>query len=260
MMRLGVSPLRPEQRLYLALSGLFALLLLISFLPGVNLAGFHLINGWGVGFEPPWAGINLLGDTLVTVTLFLPFIWRRPEVVWAAVVSALLATLVVHGLKPWLAWPRPLGVLPADEVHLIGHALHAKTFPSGHSASIATAAGALALVLRAPWWGVLLAAAVAMLVALSRTVVGAHWPQDVAAGVFIGWMAAWVGVRLAERWPVNRRWGQPLMALLLVIVLTQLYGFDGGYPEGRWVLVPVVLWAVGGSVWVLWRANRRPRI
>ncbi|MDM7322550.1 MAG: phosphatase PAP2 family protein [Gammaproteobacteria bacterium] len=251
-----MSPLRLEQRLYLALVGLFALLLLISFLPGVNLAGFRLINGWGTGFEQPWAGINLLGDTLVTVTLFLPFIWRRPEVVWAAVLSALLATVVVHGLKSWLAWPRPLGVLPSEEVHLIGHALYAQSFPSGHSASIATAAGVLALSLRMPWWGGLLVAGVAVVAGLARTVVGAHWPQDVAAGVFIGWVAAWVGVRLADRWPVNRRFGQPLMALLLLGCLAQFYGFDGGYPEGRWMLVPVALWAVLGSAWVLWRANR----
>ncbi|MGK0674337.1 MAG: phosphatase PAP2 family protein [Halothiobacillaceae bacterium] len=253
-----MSLLRPEQRLYLALAGVFALLLLFDFLPGVNLAAFRLINGWGVGFERPWAGINLLGDTLVTVTLFLPFIWRRPEVVWAAVISGLLATLVVHGLKSWLAWPRPLGVLSAEEVRLIGHALYAKAFPSGHSASIATAAGVLVLSLRLPWWGVLLAAAVAVVVGLARSVVGAHWPQDVAAGLLIGWMAAWIGVRLAGRWPVNRRWGQPVMALLLLIALIRLYGFDGGYPEGRWVLVPVALWAVFGSAWVLWRANRRP--
>jgi membrane-associated phospholipid phosphatase len=254
-----VDRLRSEQALYLGLGGLFAILLGLSFLPGVNEAAFTVVNGWGVGLERPWAGVNLLGDTLVTVTLLLPFVWRQPQVVWAALVSAVFATLVVHGLKPWLAWPRPLAVLPADTVHLIGHALRSNTFPSGHTASIATAAGVLALALRAPWWGVLLAAAVAVVVGLSRSVVGAHWPQDVAAGLLIGWAAAWIGVRLAERWPVNRRWGQPIMALLLLGCLVQLYGFDGGYPEGRWVLVPVVLWAVLGSVWVLWRANRRAR-
>jgi len=252
--------LPPERMLYLGLGALFALLLALSFLPGANASVFHLVNAWGVGFERPWAGINLLGDTLVTVCLFLPFVWRRPQVVWAAVVSAILATLVVHGLKPWLGWPRPLAVLPSDAVHVIGHALRSNTFPSGHTASIATAAGVLALALRAPWWGVLLAALAAMVVGLARCVVGAHWPQDVAAGLLIGWTAAWIGVRLAARWPVNRRWGQPFMALVLLACLVQLWGFDGGYPEGRWVLVPVALWAVLGSAWVLWRANRRTAI
>lgn len=259
MTRPGVDRLRPERALYLGLVGLFAILLALSFLPGANASAFYLVNAWGMGLERPWAGVNLLGDTLVTVSLFLPFVWRRPQVVWAGVLSAVLATLVVHGLKPWLGWPRPLAVLPPDTIHVIGHALRSNAFPSGHTASIATAAGALVLALRAPWWGVLLAACVAVLAGLSRSVVGAHWPQDVAAGLLIGWTAAWIGVRLAERWPVNRLWGQPVMALLLLGCLVQLYGFDGGYPEGRWVLVPVALWAVLGSVWVLWRANHRPR-
>lgn len=251
-----MNRLRPEQVLYLGLGGLFAILLLLSFWPGVNTSAFYLVNAWGVGCERFWAGINLLGDTLVTVSLFLPFVWRRPQVVWAGVLSAVLATLVVHGLKPWLAWPRPLAVLPPDTIHLIGHALRSNAFPSGHTTSITTAVGVLALALRAPWWGVLLAASIAVLVGLSRSVVGAHWPQDVAAGLLIGWTAAWIGVRLAERWPVNRTWGQPILALLLLGCLVQLYGFDGGYPEGRWVLLLVALWSIGGSVWVLWRANR----
>lgn len=248
---------RLEITLYGAFAALLAVLLTASFLPGSNEAAFRFINAWGAGSESFWAGLTLLGDTLLTVTLLLPFIWRRPQVVWMAFLAGLVATLMVHGLKPFFGWPRPLAVLPVDSVHVIGHALRSNSFPSGHSATIATVIGALALALRAPWWGVLLAIGTVMLVGLSRSVVGAHWPQDVAAGVLIGWVSAWIGMRLASRWPVNRRWGQPLLALLLVACMAQLFTFDGGYPEGRWVVWPVLAWAILGSAWVLWRANRR---
>ncbi len=252
------NPLPPET-LRTWWAGVFALAALLALVwPAQNnVSAFFVLNAWGVGAEAFWAGMTLLGDTAVTAVLLLPFVWRRPQVVWVAVLGGIVATLLVHDLKPAFGMMRPAAVYPEGVVHVIGHTLRHNSFPSGHAASYFTVAGALALTLRLPPMGVLALFALASLGAISRCAVGAHWPQDILAGALIGWLAAGIGWRLGQCMPVNRRWGQPLLALILLGLLLALWDFDGGYPEGRWVLIPVVLWALGGSAWVLWSDARR---
>ncbi|MEW6765708.1 MAG: phosphatase PAP2 family protein [Pseudomonadota bacterium] len=252
------TKLPPETlRTWWVASFVLAALLWAMWNPGTNINAFFAINAWGVGAENFWAGITLAGDTAVTAVLLLPFVWRRPQVVWAAVLAGIVATMLVHDLKPALSVVRPAGVYPEGLVHVIGHELRSNSFPSGHAASYFTIAGAVALALRLPLWGVVAMFALAAFGAISRSVVGAHWPQDILAGALIGWLAAGMGWRLSQCFPVNLRWGQPLLVFILVGGLIALVNFDGGYPEGRWVLIPVALWAVGGSAWVFWRMRHR---
>ena len=69
---------------------------------------FLAINAWSHATGPaPWSYLTVLGDTTVAIALFLPFALRRPDVLRALAVGAVLATLFVHGLKPLLAQPRP---------------------------------------------------------------------------------------------------------------------------------------------------------
>ena len=252
------TKLPPETlRTWWAAAFVLAVLLAVVWPAGTNLNLFLAINGWGVGHDSFWAGITLVGDTALTAVLLLPFVWRRPDVVWVAVLAGIVGTLIVHDLKPALSVMRPAAVYPEGVVHVIGHTLRSNSFPSGHAASYFTVAGAAALALRLPLWGVLTLFGLAAFGAVSRSVVGAHWPQDILAGALIGWLAAGVGWRLSQCFPVNRRWGQPLLAFILLGTLISLVNFDGGYPEGRWVLIPVALWAIGGSAWMIWRHQRR---
>jgi len=63
-------------------------------------------------------------------------------------------------------------------------------------------------------------------------VVGAHWPLDVLAGAFGGWIAAALGVAWAERW----KSAEPLAVLAcLAAAILLVTGYDGRYPEAGWL-------------------------
>jgi diacylglycerol kinase family enzyme/membrane-associated phospholipid phosphatase len=99
-------------------------------------------------------------------------------------------------LKPLLPRRRPAAAeLPAYQT--IPNPPTSSSFPSGHSAS--AAAFATAVALESPRTGLVLAP-VAAAVAYSRVHVGVHWASDVAAGAAIG-----TGVALATQrwWPVR---------------------------------------------------------
>ena len=144
-----------------------------------------------------WANITVLGDALVAFAICLPLWRRRPDLLWAFLFVALLGTAWVHGFKPLVDVARPPAVL-GDAVHIIGPAYKAHAFPSGHATTVFAIGGLLALGLRARWM-VVLVVGVATVAALSRAVVGVHWPLDILAGAFGGWLAALIALELARR-------------------------------------------------------------
>src|SRR5260221_8917938 len=87
----------------------------------------------------------------------------------------------------------------------MGPAYKAGSFPSGHASTAFAIGGLLALGLRARWLVVLIVV-VATLVALSRAVVGVHWPLDILGGVFGGWLCAVAGLWLGGK---NTRFRTP---------------------------------------------------
>ena len=92
------------------------------------------------------------------------------------------------------------------------------SFPSGHTVTVCALAAALALIWRPLAWP---GFALALLVALSRIMIGAHWPSDVLAGAWLGiawtlWMRhifAAHGVTLAAARAGQARWQGPLFRL-----------------------------------------------
>ncbi|MFF2362894.1 phosphatase PAP2 family protein [Streptomyces sp. NPDC058122] len=161
--------------------------------------------------------------------------------------SLALASFTVNTLVKWSARrPRPLleGV-PA--IRRLARQPHTTSFPSGHSASAAAFATAVALESRR--YG-LLVAPVAAAVAFSRVYVGVHYPGDVLAGVAIGAGAAaltcrWWPLRpvLPERErPAARAPALPLGKGLVVVVDepagTAVSGAPGSYAGRLRALLP----------------------
>ena len=107
--------------------------------------------------------------------LLLYLLGRRWAALYFVLASALSAGLV-QLLKTLVDRARPEDIL----VHV-----DPGSFPSGHVANAATVAVALALVFQRTWLWVV-AVAWIVLMALSRTYLGAHWVSDTVGGAVLG--------------------------------------------------------------------------
>jgi membrane-associated phospholipid phosphatase len=200
-----------------------------------NRAVFVALNALGPATSDVlWANVTVLGDTLVAFALCLPLWRRRPDLLWAFLFLALLGTLWVHGLKHLFDVARPPGVLP--QVHVIGPAYKAGSFPSGHATTVFAVAGLMAIRSEFRTTYVILVTA-ALIVALSRCVVGVHWPLDVLAGAFGGWLSAVAALFIARSTLAfgTRPWVQWGLAAFLAgcTVFLVLGPNQSGYPQAE---------------------------
>ncbi|HEY3485908.1 MAG TPA: phosphatase PAP2 family protein, partial [Ilumatobacteraceae bacterium] len=110
---------------------------------------------------------------------------RNWNVVGYLAAAGIGIVLLNNGLKLLVDRERP------DIARLVGHA--GSSFPSGHSAAAAACWAALALVAfrhfhrRSRIAAFAGAVAIALVVAVSRVLLGVHWLTDVIAGVVVGW-------------------------------------------------------------------------
>lgn len=193
--------------------------------------GFVRFNAFAAGAPAPvWEWLTVLGDERVAFALTLFFSRSHPRVFWALVLAALAGIAYTHGLKPLVAAPRPPAVLAADAFNLIGPGLRRGSFPSGHSVTAAVLAGVWVYYLRSRSLRVLVIL-LAVAAGLSRSAVGVHWPVDVAAGLFGGVLAAWLGVRLARGagWGIRDPSAHLALVVLAVLLSVSLLWWDGGY-------------------------------
>ena len=162
--------------------------------------------------EEPWLalaalGFTKLGDwwTVVAVTVLgaLWLLYRGK--LWAAL-TLLIATFTGRALiilqKVYFARLRP-------EEHLRMVEVSSLSFPSGHAANSTIAYVTLALLLfddpRRRRIAAALSVALAVLIGLSRPMLGVHWPSDVVGGWAFGLFWAGLVLTLMQRWrPVRR--------------------------------------------------------
>ncbi len=119
-----------------------------------------------------WFAIFLVPIAIAIVFLLL----RRP---WAALVfiaASAVSAGIVQALKVLFSRARPEDIL-LD--------LHSGAYPSGHVANAATIAVLLTLLL-ARAWVLIPGLAYVVLMALSRTYLGAHWVTDTIGGALLG--------------------------------------------------------------------------
>ena len=184
---------------------LIALAQRTGWLEGVNvglmtLAGEGRETGPGGTVTMVMRLASAIGGTLGRITLLAlvlaPLLWagHRRSAAWLAGMMA-GGTLLNLGLKQIYAAPRP-DLLPHLDI------VHSYSFPSGHSAGNMMFFGALAL-LAGGRIAQALAAAMILMIGVSRVWLGVHWPSDVLAGWIegLGWLAlcaVWLPARGGE--------------------------------------------------------------
>lgn len=173
-----------------------------------------------------WAVLTFFSDGLVSFVILLPFIYRKPRLIWAVFIAAVLFTLFGQAVKHIARVPRPPQVFSPDEFHLIGPDWGHNSFPSGHASMIFNLAGVFCLTVRKNWIRFCLIS-LAAIIALSRIVVGVHWPVDVLAGAALGWITVWIGLVISKK--TSWAWtgvGQKVLGGVLLVGCALLFFVD----------------------------------
>ncbi|MGM0845999.1 MAG: phosphatase PAP2 family protein [Bacillota bacterium] len=144
---------------------------------GFLLSFFHLITHLGgAGFT--------VGSVLVVYLLA-----DQGSILEQTVIISMFALAVSHliaaGTKKLVKRIRPYAVLP--NAVLYGHKFKDHSFPSGHTTAVFSISVPF-MITYPPFMMVLLP--VSMLTALSRVVLGVHYPSDIIAGFFLGTVTA----------------------------------------------------------------------
>jgi membrane-associated phospholipid phosphatase len=225
---------------YAATIALLALISTILFLD-IHQTNFLAIHHSLKNLMPEflWVAITRFGDERVLILIAVFFVWRRPEIFWAMLVSALIAVVISRGLKHFFDLARPPAIL-GTALNTIGPALKQQSFPSGHTVT------AFVFFTSLGWFAktkLLFAGAITagVLVGLSRIALGVHWPLDIVAGAASGILSASLGYMIAQKW----HWGLkpfPFRVLLLlpwVAALTALNS-NSGNPDSPWLIIPLM--------------------
>lgn len=196
---------------------------------GLNLWLFHQINGWHSAL---FDRFMLLGTAVgahrysyvyaaAFVLAGLIAIYRARgnsgeaqarlrlwfEIVAVFALGFILDGVAVTWLKHSFDFPRPPLVVPSNAIHILGITELRYSLPSGHTVFATLIAASLWPALNRYWRAA--AGLFVLWVALSRVVVGAHFPADVLAGFALSLLIAWL-VRRAVAHTLMRALPLPL--------------------------------------------------
>ena len=173
-----------------------------------------------IGGSAFWAWMTSLGDTSVAVVLIWLFLPKNSQALVRLSFVFVLGSILSPAIKHYFDYPRPLGVL-GDTVVVVGPALQTHGFVSGHTLTAFLVAALVFYSYQTRW--VFCAILVAILVGVSRIMVGAHWPADVLIGALVGWGGGMFAITLADAMPQkSEKYLTFLGAVLLLIAIVYL--------------------------------------
>ncbi|MGI9282500.1 MAG: GtrA family protein [Endozoicomonas sp.] len=223
----GVDSGRSRTTIYKASCLLLPFVALFS-VPSVNYLVFYQVNSWGA--ESPiavfWTLLTNLGDGFFLFPLTMLLFYKKPDKQLAVIFTMLVGAVLLNGGKALIPSLRPVGALGLEVVNVLGPVLKTDTMPSGHTGTVFLLVGLSFLYLNSRIQSLVLL--VASLSAVSRMVVGAHWPFDIFLGAWVGILSAVIGDFLASKMPsgLKSRVAFILLGLLCVAVLPF---YDNGF-------------------------------
>ena len=230
-----------------------------------NLDALLFLNGWGRTSEALWSFLTQFGEGGVALLMLLVLTRWTPQGQSLALKTFLLGSLFSPLLKQLFVHPRPLSVLDPSLLNVIGQPISAaNAMPSGHSLTVVACMTLLMLCLpkahRLTPWGLIGLGLLALLSALSRVMVGAHWPSDVLAGAGFGGLVVW----LAVQWEQRQTWQPQLQSqvgqvgLLLAELALVIYVLTASThtPYEQWANDCVATLGIAGFL-AHWRDHRR---
>lgn len=147
-----------------------------------------------------WLGSSSVLIPLVLLTILLKKKKASGKYIFIFALSLILGGIIVRILKESLNIPRniprPLAYFGKEYVNVLGPPLKKCSFPSGHSQTVFT--GILLLSLVIPKWSIILWV-IGILSGISRCFVGAHFPLDIAGGLFIAVISFFISKVLFEK-------------------------------------------------------------
>lgn len=131
---------------------------------------------------------NIGGVICTTAFIFILLVktnFSLHGVGFEVLVGIMITQSIVYGLKALLGRERPYKIL--EKIHTYGFELMDYSFPSGHTSSSFLIS--IILSYNQPRFAIVFLLA-AFLISVSRIYLGVHYPTDVLAGFFIGFIAA----------------------------------------------------------------------
>ncbi|EWH08220.1 phosphoesterase PA-phosphatase-like protein [Catenovulum agarivorans DS-2] len=197
-----------------------------------------------------WSVVTLFGDSHVAVALTLFLITQHKQLLPAALIATIPATLIAQSFKRGMPIDRPFSVLPEDSYIQIGRVLEMGSFPSGHTMTAAVWVGLFILFIRQNWCSYLLGG-VLVLAGLSRIMVGAHWPIDVLVGAGVGLLCALFGYKVATQYQLGEnKFSQGALFILPIYACFKVFTHNGGYPQGHPYIMILVAAAISYFIWL----------
>lgn len=177
----------------LLLLGVF-ILHILTMNEAANLSAFNVINGLSTSV-PAWlqATVTEMGNGVTLGAVILCYLVYRPELAGRVIAATILSLIAVPLLKQYFDAPRPAAVL--EYLNIIGDIRMERSLPSGHASTIFLLVGLIFLSTQKCWLK-LSVIALGTIVAASRIMVGAHWPEDVVLGAFVGLLCAYGAVNM----------------------------------------------------------------
>ncbi len=158
------------------------------------------------GNRPAWLdrlmlAVTQLGNGLASVILAVIVYWKTPLLAYEILLGTITLWLVVELLKFLVRRSRPF--IRVTETRIVGLRARGRSFPSGHTSQAFFAATLLIQFFEVNVWIAVLLYTVAVLVAITRMYIGAHYPRDVLAGAVLGTVWGLLGTVVESYWQLG---------------------------------------------------------